>query len=133
MFVSTSFPTGIESIEKRIGEIQPEKYGRTRNFKNGAVTRLSPYISRGVITTRQVYDHIKQSEVEWSGAEKLIQELSRNIPEIVVYTGSFEDISNVIPIEKITYKEHPTNCHYKGKQEERTFISSVRGYHNSFF
>ena len=69
------FETEILEIEKQLLQIEPERYGQTRNFKNGAVTRLSPYISRGVISTRQVYEHIVQSGVEWNRAEKLIQEL----------------------------------------------------------
>ena len=31
-------------------------YARTRNFKNGTVSRLSPYISRGVISTKFVLE-----------------------------------------------------------------------------
>lgn len=56
--------------------IDPLKYAKTRNFGNGAVTRLSPYISRGVISTRQVYDFIQNLGLTWQESEKLIQELA---------------------------------------------------------
>ena len=56
--------------------MNPIKYGATRNFKDGAVTRLSPYISRGVISTKQLYEHIRSLNIEWRKAEKLVQELA---------------------------------------------------------
>ncbi|PZX53382.1 deoxyribodipyrimidine photo-lyase [Algoriphagus ratkowskyi] len=70
------FPTDLESIKKRIRAIDLENYGATRNFKDGAVTRLSPYISRGVISTKQIYDYIKSLGLPWYKCEKLIQELA---------------------------------------------------------
>ncbi len=70
------FPTDLESIERRVHEIKPEKYAATRNFKDGAVTQLSPYISRGVISTKLVYEHIKSLGLPWYKCEKLIQELA---------------------------------------------------------
>ena len=70
------FPTDILSIEKRIQAIDPVRYASSRNFKNGAVTRLSPYISRGVISTKQVFQFIKTLNLPWSACEKLVQELA---------------------------------------------------------
>jgi deoxyribodipyrimidine photo-lyase len=52
------------------------KYSETRNFVDGAVTYLSPYISRGVISTRDVYEHIVSLDMPWHKTEKLIQELA---------------------------------------------------------
>jgi deoxyribodipyrimidine photo-lyase len=40
------------------------------------VTGLSPYISRGVISTRQVFEHLVSLELPWSATEKLVQELA---------------------------------------------------------
>ncbi|MEP0712028.1 FAD-binding domain-containing protein [Algoriphagus sp.] len=70
------FPTDISSINSRIQAIDPVKYAATRNYKDGAVTRLSPYISRGVISTRQVFEHIKTLKLPWYKVEKLVQELA---------------------------------------------------------
>ena len=53
-----NFPTKYSEILERIQEIDPVKYGQTRNYLNGAVTYLSPYISRGVISTKLVLDTV---------------------------------------------------------------------------
>ncbi len=71
-----SFPTDYDSIVERIEEIDPKKYAPTRNFENGAVTRLSPYISRGVISTKQVFESILKRNLPYSTTEKFIQELA---------------------------------------------------------
>ena len=71
-----NFPTHIQAIENRVQQIDPVKYAATRNYKDGAVTHLSPYISRGVISTRHVYKHIQTLDLAWYNKEKLIQELA---------------------------------------------------------
>ena len=71
-----SFTTDYAEILARFENIDPEAYGRTRNFANGAVTRLSPYISRGVISTKQVMNHLRESGLPFYKMEKLIQELA---------------------------------------------------------
>jgi len=43
---------------------------------DGAVTRLSPYISRGVISTHFVYDSLLQQNFDFPAVEKLVQELA---------------------------------------------------------
>ena len=42
----------------RISEVRPEAYARTRNHLDGAVTCLSPYITHGVVTLREVLTHV---------------------------------------------------------------------------
>lgn len=71
-----AFPTQIEAILRRIRQLDPVQYAATRNYQDGAVTYLSPYISRGVISTKQVYEHIMALGLPWSKSEKLIQELA---------------------------------------------------------
>lgn len=48
------FATNYNDILNQIDNIDPVKYGKSRNYTNGAVTKLSPYISRGLISTKQV-------------------------------------------------------------------------------
>ncbi|EPR71825.1 FAD-binding domain-containing protein [Cyclobacterium qasimii] len=60
----------------RVREIDPLRYAQSRNYGDGAVTRLSPYISRGVISTRHVYEYIVSLEISEAVSEKLIQELA---------------------------------------------------------
>ena len=70
------FPTDYESILSKINAIHPEKYSKTRNFLNGDITYLSPYISRGVISTKQVMDAVLKNGFTFLQSEKLIQELA---------------------------------------------------------
>jgi deoxyribodipyrimidine photo-lyase len=52
------------------------KYAKTRNFLDGAVTYLSPYISRGVISVKQVWEIVQQNGYTIDESEKFIQELA---------------------------------------------------------
>lgn len=70
------FPTSYDSILQRISKIDPVKYGCSRNFIDGAVTHLSPYISRGVISTKQVLEIVIERGYKPAQIEKFIQELA---------------------------------------------------------
>ena len=50
--------TDYNKILKKIDKINPIKYSKDRNFVDGSVSKLSPYISRGVISTKFVYDYL---------------------------------------------------------------------------
>lgn len=71
-----AFPTTLEEIKALIAAVDPVSYARTRNFQDGAVTRLSPYISRGVISTKQIYEHVLSLNLTWEQTEKFVQELA---------------------------------------------------------
>lgn len=70
------FPTDYDSIIKRIDGIDPGKYAKTRNFLNGAITYLSPYISRGVISTQMVFKALQAKGYPLYAMEKLVSELA---------------------------------------------------------
>lgn len=70
------FPTSYDAMLERVYSIDPVQYGRTRNFVNGAVTYLSPYISRGVISVKQVMDIVLQKGYKPYQVEKFLQELA---------------------------------------------------------
>jgi deoxyribodipyrimidine photo-lyase len=70
------FETSYDKIKERVQQIDPVAYGRTRNFIDGAVTRLSPYISRGVISTKQVLETTLERGYDPRNIEKFIQELA---------------------------------------------------------
>lgn len=70
------FSTAIEDIEAQIDAINPVKYAKTRNFIDGDVTKLSPYISRGVISTKQVYNKMLAKGYKLWQMEKFVQELA---------------------------------------------------------
>ncbi len=69
------FPTDYKSIIERLENIDVINYATTRNFIDGAVTYLSPYISRGVISLPQVKQQVLQNFKVYE-AEKLLQELA---------------------------------------------------------
>ena len=48
------FETDYKTILQKLDQVDPIAYGKTRNYIDGAVSYLSPYISRGVISTQQV-------------------------------------------------------------------------------
>lgn len=70
------FPTTYEKVLERVNAIDPIKYAKTRNYINGQITYLSPYVSRGVISTKQVMDKIIEKQYPYPAIEKIIQELA---------------------------------------------------------
>ena len=72
----TLFPSSYKEILQRVNKIEPVKYGVTRNYLKGAVTYLSPYISRGVISTKFIMEHILDKGHDPARIEKFIQELA---------------------------------------------------------
>lgn len=70
------FPTKFEAILDRIATIDPVGYDKSRNYVDGAVSYLSPYISRGVISTKFVYQKLLKRGFHTSPILKFIQELA---------------------------------------------------------
>ena len=69
------FETDYQTILEKLDAVDPVKYGRTRNFIDGAVTRLSPYISRGVISTKQVLEAVVSKGYQIHQIENFVKEL----------------------------------------------------------
>ena len=74
--VAVDFPTDYRQILERINHINPIQYGKTRNFISGTVTYLSPYISRGVISVKQVMETVLQKGYKPYQVNKFLQELA---------------------------------------------------------
>ncbi len=72
----THFPTELSKIYQRVDQVDPEKYAHDRNYKDGHVSRLSPYISRGVLSTKQVVQLLMKRGFNCQDMEKFIQELA---------------------------------------------------------
>ena len=70
------FVTDYDSILEKIKHINPVQYAKTRNLINGAVTYLSPYISKGVIGIRQVQEAVLKKGYKPYEIEKFLQELA---------------------------------------------------------
>jgi deoxyribodipyrimidine photo-lyase len=73
---SIHFPVDYDGILQRMHSVDPVLYGKSRNFINGAVTYLSPYISRGVITVKQVMDTVLQKGYQPFEIEVFLKELA---------------------------------------------------------
>jgi len=70
------FATAYAVILEQIDRIDPVRYGKTRNFAQGAVTMLSPYISRGMISTKQVAQIILAKGYKPADIESFLKELA---------------------------------------------------------
>ena len=66
---------GRKAAEKVLQQVNPGKYASTRNFLNGAVTRLSPYLRYGVLSLAEVRDAVQEKVQHQEDAVKLINEL----------------------------------------------------------
>ncbi|MCR9143400.1 MAG: deoxyribodipyrimidine photolyase [bacterium] len=78
---SPEFPTEYESVLQRIDALDPVAYGSTRNYIDGAVSYLSPYISRGVVSAKFVMERVlnrgsASGQFDLRQIEKFIQELA---------------------------------------------------------
>ena len=60
----------VKEIIDRIEKIDPVNYAKNRNFIDGSVTKLSPYISRGVISTKYVFEKILEHNIPFYKIEK---------------------------------------------------------------
>jgi len=92
------FTTHYQEILDNIESIDPIQYGRTRNYLSGAVTYLSPYIARGVISTRQIMKSLISRGFQLFEIESIIKELAwRDYFQRVHQSlgqGIFADIKN---------------------------------------
>jgi deoxyribodipyrimidine photo-lyase len=48
-----------EAVQARLHAIRPQDYARRRNHLDGAVTRLSPYLTHGFLTLSQLSAHLR--------------------------------------------------------------------------
>jgi deoxyribodipyrimidine photo-lyase len=69
-----TLPPGRDAALARIARVQPADYARTRNHLEGAVTGLSPYLTHGVVTLRDVLAGVLEREPLAIG-HKLVFEL----------------------------------------------------------
>ena len=59
------FPPTREEALARIARIDPQAYARTRNALDGAVTRLSPYITHGLVSLPEVIEGVCAARPDW--------------------------------------------------------------------
>ena len=52
------FEPTVQAARLRLEAVQPDAYARTRNALDGAVTRLSPYLTHGLLSLTEVYNAV---------------------------------------------------------------------------
>ncbi|GBF50018.1 FAD binding domain of DNA photolyase [Leptospira ryugenii] len=70
------FSTKYAEITKQIQNLDPVLYGKTRNYIDGKVSYLSPYLSRGLISTKRIFDHILSLGYKRYQISSFLQELA---------------------------------------------------------
>ena len=71
----TGFPVSHAEILQKLEDFEPEQYARTRNYLDGGVSRLSPYISRGVLSLPFIFQRLVERH-GFDPASKFIYELA---------------------------------------------------------
>ena len=111
----------VDNLIEVISKLDVSAYARTRNFKNGAVSKLSPYISRGVISTKFVLEILLKKENDKKKMEKFFQEL--------VWRDYWQKIwqRNQILLTDLKYPQHPVKFRSipKAIVEAETGISAM--------
>ena len=90
------FSTSYQDILKQINAIDPIEYGKTRNYIDGAVTKLSPFISRGVISTKQVAETVLSKGFKPYAIDSFLKELAWRDYFQQVWIALGDDINNDI-------------------------------------
>jgi deoxyribodipyrimidine photo-lyase len=70
----TQFPPTREAAYARLAAVNPAAYARTRNALDGAVTRLSPYLTHGLLSLREVHTAV-HARYPLDAKHKLVFEL----------------------------------------------------------
>jgi len=56
--MNTQYPATLDAAHERLAAVDPAAYARSRNHIGGAVTRLSPYLTHGLLTLPEAYHGI---------------------------------------------------------------------------
>lgn len=72
--LNSSFPGGRQLALTKLGKVNGEAYSKTRNFLNGEVTHLSPYLRHGCITVKEAVSSVR--ERFGLSAQKLLYEFA---------------------------------------------------------
>lgn len=67
---------GREKALSKLSNIDPVTYGKSRNYGDGKITRLSPYIHHGILSLNEVRNHALTKCQDPAEITKFIQELA---------------------------------------------------------
>ncbi len=68
--------TNYQEIIKIISDLDIKNYHQNRNYADGSITKISPYISRGIISTKFVLESLKERTDNLTLIGKFLQELA---------------------------------------------------------
>jgi deoxyribodipyrimidine photo-lyase len=74
LFQSKLFEPTLAAARARIAAVRPSDYARTRNFIDGAVSRLSPYITHGFVSLPELLSGVRRRH-EVPDEHKFVSEL----------------------------------------------------------
>lgn len=105
--LTPAWPGGRAEGLRRLAQMQPLAYGKNRNFLDGQVTRLSPYLRHGCINLAEAIQATKQ--LASSGADKLLFEFAwRDYWRKVWYEHGHAIASDMEP-EKVRLRRQPVS------------------------
>lgn len=102
---SSPFAGGRAAAEAQLAQMNALRYGKSRNFLNGAVTRLSPYIRHGILTLQEVKDAARAQASTSQEIEKLIQELTWRVFWQAIYAQHPDWIWHSVEPYKTGFRE----------------------------
>ena len=74
-FVPSPFEGGVEHAQNRLDQLDLEKYAQTRNYLNGGISMLSPYIEHGLVDPTEILKYIDSQQTRLQ-AYDFLQQLS---------------------------------------------------------
>ncbi|MDP2248748.1 MAG: DNA photolyase, partial [Nitrosomonadales bacterium] len=96
---------GRSAAMKRLSSIDALAYEKNRNFLNGAVTKLSPYLRHGCISPKEAVDYVKKQFGD--KAEKLVFEFAWRDYWRQVWYYQGDNIFSDLEAPKVAIGRHP--------------------------
>jgi len=110
--------TNYDSILEKLNHIDPIKYAKNRNFLWGSVTQVSPYVARGVISTKQIRESLLSRGFSDQRCERFFQQLA--------WRDYFQRTAQVHPdLSRKNIKNDPT--HFRGSDISKAILDSDTG------
>ncbi len=107
MQIEYSFPPTMAAVNARVAGIDAVDYGKTRNFLDGAITKLSPYITHGFIALPDIVANV-EARFTAAQAGKLISEFGWREFFMHVWQHAGEGILHDMraPLDGVRYQQH---------------------------
>lgn len=121
--MNLNFETDFKTISGKLDQIDPIRYGISRNYIDGAVTYLSPYISRGVISTKQVLESVLKKGYKISQIESFVKELC--------WRDYFQRVAQVKNLDAAIKQEQTPIANYEISSQIINAATGIEGIDNA--